>query len=130
MLKSLDEIVECAQAQASPDVAIDVSEQLGEAPGEVWFTFREPGAAELFQAAKTGSKLQAKYPQMTSELASTVAIMALSHVSPVPKEPVAVLYANLAMKNGRLFLWLMSEFLKKFPHLQNMEADVQAAKKP
>lgn len=127
-MKSLGDFVENVAQEQEEIVEIDLSEYLEEPAGTTVFTYKHPTAAQLFQAGKTGKRLSVEYLEMTDEMGATCATMGLAHVSP-PAEKPARLYAKLALKNGKLFTWLMNRFLKAYPDLANLEAKIDEAKK-
>ena len=128
-MKNLDGFLEATPDQLAETVEIDVSQMIGEPPKTTIFTFQNPTATQVFQAGSDGIKLGAMFPDMTTEMGTVVALMALAHVSPASQLPKGVLYARLAIKNGKFFLWLLNEFFKAFPHLKDAEAQIKATKK-
>lgn len=129
-IKNLNDFVEAVPEEKPKVAEIHLNDYPGELPasGRLLFTFQHPSPSQLFHAAKAGKKLSARYVEMPDELGVMCATMGLAHVSP-PAEKPSLLYANLATKNGELFMWLMGKFLKEYPDLQDLEAKIDEAKK-
>ena len=128
-MRSLNEIVEALPESVIATTEIDLSSHLGEPAGTTVFTFREPGMAQLFQAQKDAPKLSARYPDFPTEMCATIALLALSHVSPPVDGPRGIVYANLAQKDNHLFLWLTARVMEAFPRLSDLDAAIAVEKK-
>ena len=95
-----------------------------EPPKTTMIVFAEPSTAQVFQSSEDAVKLKRKFPDFPSALGATCAIMAMSHVSPQIAIPKGYFYAHMAAKRKAMFMYIVAQFTKAFPHLSNLETAI------
>lgn len=103
-------------------VEVDVSQFLDEPAGTTLFTFQEPSTEQIFRAQEDAKKIKRRgYTDFTEGLGATVALIAMGHIAPAMETPKGVFYSELAVKQRRMFMYLVSKFMEAFPHLKDFE---------
>jgi len=128
-MKSLDEISRSLPEEPLAECEVDISAFFGQPRGDSVLRFREPDTAALFRVPTDAAVAITYYPEWPETLATSVAMLALSHVAPLSDKPIAEFYARLAENNRRIFLYVMNAYKAAFPHLADFQGAVQEEKK-
>lgn len=109
---------------------MDVSEFLGQSAGTRILTFREPSAAELYQARKLIKRIQLQFPTWTDEYALSVATLGICFQGQTTsKKPMWLLFAHFVNRLGpKGFFTVQGKFVEAFPHLKDMNAEADEEK--
>lgn len=126
---NFDEIVEKAPVTTLPTVEIDLSEFLKEPEKTTVITFQEPSTARIYQIGEDSRQIKMRAPEWPDTLCADVATLAISHLKPESKMPVALLYMKLAEEKRNVFAYLLARWREAFPHLSNFNQAVEEEKK-
>lgn len=115
-------------------ISVDVSHVFKEEPGTTVFTFTEASTKHVFGSGKMSNWLKMQFPEWPDQLCETAAIMIVTmDKDALPEEDRKD--ANLALGHfiDRIslaeFTNFASQFFTTFPHLKDVEKEIDESKK-
>jgi hypothetical protein len=119
---SLEDLIFSQEAPPQPEVSIDMSDLFGRPEGEATFRFTEPGISEMYRIPELAKRLRVQRPQWPELLCTNIALMAVAHREPAPREKtVLVMYMVMVDRfSMQKFQAFTERFLNAFPALKDV----------
>lgn len=129
-------ISDLPESSNSSRARLDLSSFWGKPSGTVVFEYKKLSASEIYAAIHRDSQIVKKrYPHFPPELCMSVALIAMSHVSPPSPSDSSMtsgeFYALIADRSDTSELWLAIErgWQRSFPEYLNIDEQIADEKK-